>query len=73
MEQQIIRFRIHQDGTVEELVEGVTGSNCQELTKNIEYKLGEVEFRKDTADLYRSVVEHDHVSVSTQEQHFPGP
>ena len=73
MEQQIIRFRIHQDGTVEELVEGVTGSNCQELTKNIENKLGEVEFRKDTADLYRSVVEHDHVSVSTQEQHFPGP
>ncbi len=73
MEQQIIRFRIHQDGTVEELVEGVTGSNCQELTKNIENKLGEVEFRKDTADLYRSVVEHDHVSVSSQEQHFPGP
>ena len=73
MEQQIIRFRIHQDGTVEELVEGITGSNCQELTKNIENKLGEVEFRKDTADLYRSVVEHDHVSVSSQEQHFPGP
>ena len=73
MEQQVIRFRIHQDGTVEELVEGVTGSNCQELTKNIENKLGEVEFRKDTADLYRSVVEHDHVSVSSQEQHFPGP
>ncbi len=73
MEQQIIRFRIHQDGTVEELVEGVTGSSCQELTKNIENKLGEVEFRKDTADLYRSVVEHDHVSVSSQEQHFPGP
>ena len=73
MEQQIIRFRIHQDGTVEELVEGVTGSNCQELTKNIENKLGEVQFRKDTVDLYRSVVEHNHVSVSSQEQHFLVP
>ena len=29
--------------------------------------------RKETADMYRSVVEHDHVSVSTQEHHFPGP
>ena len=72
-QQQTIKFIIHQDGTVEERVEGVQGQQCEELTRNIENKLGDVEFRQHTADLYRAVVEHDHVSVSTQEHHFPGP
>ena len=73
MPQETIKFRIKQDGTVEETVEGCTGPTCQSLTKNIEEKLGDVVMRKETADMYRSVVEHDHVSVSTQEHHFPGP
>ena len=73
MPQETIKFRIKQDGTVEETVEVCTGPSCQSLTKNIEEKLGDVVIRKETADMYRSVVEHDHVSVSTQEHHFPGP
>ena len=73
MPQEVIKFRIKQDGTVEETVEGCTGSACTSLTKNIEEKLGDVVMRKETADMYRSVVEGDYVAVSTQEQHFPGP
>ena len=73
MSQQIIKFRIRQDGIVEELVEGVHGSSCEQVTQSIEEKLGDLQFRRQTADTYSSVVEHDHVSVSSQDHHFPGP
>ena len=73
MAQQTIKFTIKQDGTVTEEVIGVVGSNCEKLTERIEEKLGALQYREPTADMYRSVVEHDHVSVSTQEHHFPGP
>ena len=73
MAQQTIKFTIKQDGTVTEEVIGVVGPNCEKLTERIEEKLGALQYREPTADMYRSVVEHDHVSVSTQEHHFPGP
>ena len=73
MKQQSIKFVIKQDGTVTEEVIGVVGPNCEKLTERIEEKLGALQYREPTADMYRSVVEHDHVSVSTQEHHFPGP
>ena len=72
-QQETIKFTIRQDGTVTEKGMGVVGPNCEKLTERIENKLGVLQYREPTADMYRSVVEHDHVSVSSQEQHFTGP
>jgi len=50
--QQSIRFRIRPDGRVEELVEGVQGVGCQELTRSIEARLGSVQTTSATSDHY---------------------
>ena len=42
MEKQTLKFTIRQDGYVTEEVIGVIGNQCQEITKSIEEKLGEV-------------------------------
>ena len=42
MPQKTLRFKIHQDGRVEETVEGFTGNSCNEVTKNLEDALGKV-------------------------------
>ena len=49
---ETIRFTIKQDGTVIEQVEGVYGSNCENLTSNIEEKLGVVSLKESTSDYY---------------------
>ena len=41
-EQQTLKFTIRQDGTVAEEVIGVVGNECQDITKSIEKKLGNV-------------------------------
>jgi len=41
-EKQTIKFTIRQDGLVTEEVIGVVGNTCQDLTRSIEEKLGEV-------------------------------
>jgi len=41
-EQQTLKFTIRQDGLVKEEVIGVIGNQCQEITKSIEEKLGDV-------------------------------
>ena len=43
MAQQTIKFIIKQDGTVTEEVIGAVGNECENLTKNIEEKLGVVQ------------------------------
>jgi hypothetical protein len=53
MEQQTIRFRIRPDGRVEELVEGVRGLGCEQLTERIEAKLGAVQQRQSTAEAFQ--------------------
>ena len=42
MPQRILRFKIHQDGRVEETLEGFIGNSCNEATKNLEEALGQV-------------------------------
>ena len=42
MPQRTLRFKIHQDGKVEETAEGFTGSSCNDATKNLENALGVV-------------------------------
>ena len=43
MAQQTIKFIIKQDGTVTEEVIGAVGNECENLTRNIEEKLGVVQ------------------------------
>tara|TARA_R100000664_G_C2701380_1_gene101564 strand:+ start:16 stop:297 length:282 start_codon:yes stop_codon:yes gene_type:complete len=50
-----IKFTIAQDGTVTEEVQGVKGTKCESLTKNIEERLGEVENRIHTPSFYQKV------------------
>ena len=45
MPQRTLRFKIHQDGRVEETVEGFQWYSCNDATKNIEDALGEVKVK----------------------------
>jgi hypothetical protein len=54
MAQQTIRFRIHSGGRVQELVEGVHGEGCQQLTERIEARLGPVQQRQSTSEAFLS-------------------
>ena len=54
MPQKTLRFKIHQDGRVEETVEGFTGDSCNEATKNLEDVLGKVTVRNKTSDAFIS-------------------
>ena len=64
MAQQIIKFIIKQDGTVTEEVIGVVGNECENLTKNIEEKLGVVQRVEHKPEYYqqKQTIE-DHVSL----------
>ena len=42
MPEQTLKFTIKQDGTVIEEVSGTVGNECQDITKSIENKLGNV-------------------------------
>ena len=52
MPQKTVRFKIHQDGRVEETVEGFTCNSCNEATKNLENSLGEVTVKNKTSDAF---------------------
>ena len=52
MPQRILRFRISQDGSVEETVEGFTGQSCLKLTEKLESALGRVQQRELTSEAY---------------------
>ena len=52
MPQRSLRFKIRQDGLVEETVEGVSGQSCQELTEKLEDALGVVQRREPTTEAY---------------------
>ena len=54
MAQHTIRFRIRPDGRVEELVEGIAGSGCEQLTERIEARLGSVQQRQATSEAYQA-------------------
>ena len=54
MPQKTLRFKIHQDGRVEETVEGFTGSSCDDATRNLESSLGKVTVKNKTSDAFIS-------------------
>ncbi len=53
-EQTKLKFTIRQDGLVSEEVIGVVGNACQDLTKSIEEKLGEVTYVETKPEYYQS-------------------
>ena len=54
MPQRTLRFKIHQDGRVEETVEGFNGNACNSATKNVEDALGEVKVKNKTSEAFTS-------------------
>ncbi|AIQ98023.1 hypothetical protein EW15_1931 [Prochlorococcus sp. MIT 0801] len=52
MPQRTLRFKIRQDGRVEESVEGLVGEACIDLTEKLEDALGTVERREPTSDTF---------------------
>ena len=52
MPQRTLRFKIRQDGRVEETVEGIVGEACIDLTEKLEDALGTVERREPTSDTF---------------------
>ena len=73
MPQQQIKFTIRQDGLVSEEVVGVVGDACQDLTKSIEEKLGEVTYIETKPEYYQQEnVTLQHNKNKTQEQTTTG-
>ena len=52
-QQQTVKFIINQDGLVSEEVIGVVGNDCQNLTKSIEEKLGNVTYVETKPEYYQ--------------------
>ena len=63
MPQRTLRFKIRQDGRVEETVEGLVGEACIDLTEKLEDALGTVERREPTSDTF--------LRVNVQKQTIP--
>ena len=69
MEKETIKFSIRQDGTVAEEVFGVIGDACQDLTKTIEEKLGNVTYVETKPEYYQQEnVTLQHNKNENQEQ-----
>ena len=54
MPQRTLRFKIHQDGKVEETVEGFIGDSCNDATKNLEDALGQVTVKNKSSEAFIS-------------------
>ena len=69
MEKQTIKFTIRQDGTVSEEVFCVIGNECQDITKSIEEKLGNVTYVETKPEYYQQEnVTLQHNQNENQEQ-----
>ena len=53
-EKQTLKFTIRQDGLVTEEVFGAVGNECQDITKSIEEKLGNVTYIETKPEYYQS-------------------
>ena len=52
MPQRTLRFKIYQDGRVEETVEGFIGDSCNDATKNLEDSLGQVTVKNKSSEAF---------------------
>ena len=67
MAQQTVTFVIAQDGTVTEKVEGVKGTVCEDITRVLEDRLGDVLIREHTPEYYQSAVVEETVEEFTHD------
>ena len=65
MPQRTLRFRIRQDGLVEESVEGVLGETCNQITEKLEDALGPVETKQPTSEAFLAS-QQETQSISTE-------
>lgn len=65
MSKQEIEFIIRPDGTVQEHVRGVSGSECEKVTEDIERALGDVIKRERTGEYYNPQSQSTTDTVST--------
>ena len=72
MNQQKIKFTIRQDGLVTEEVFGAVGNECQDITKSIEEKLGNVTYVETKPEYYQNNVTLQHNTNENQEQTTTG-
>ena len=68
MYQQKIKFTIRQVGLVSEEVFGTVGNECQDITKSIEEKLGNVNYVETKPEYYQNNVTLQHDSDQDQKQ-----
>ena len=67
MSQQTIKFTIKQDGTVTEEVIGAVGIECENLTRNIEEKLGVVQRVEYKPEYYQAVTIEETIQEFTHD------
>ena len=67
MKQQSIKFLIKQDGTVTEEVIGPVGNECENLTRNIEEKLGVVQRVEYKPEYYQAVTIEETIQEFTHD------
>ena len=65
---QTLKFSIRQDGLVSEEVFGAIGTECQNLTKSIEEKLGEVTYIERKPEYYQNQLQKDVTLQHNQDQ-----
>ena len=66
--QQKLKFTIRQDGLVTEEVFCAVGNECQDITKSIEEKLGNVTYVETKPEYYQNNVTLQHDTNEDQEQ-----
>lgn len=64
---ETLEFIIYPDGRVKEMVTGIVGASCTEVTAAIEAQLGQVVSHQTTSDYYAQSV-NDTVSEQTKAQ-----
>ena len=63
-----LKFTIRQDGLVTEEVIGVVGNACQDLTKLIEERIGEVTYVETKPEYYQNQLQKDVTLQHNQDQ-----
>ena len=66
--QQKLKFSISQDGTVSEEVFGAVGNECENITRSIEEKLGNVNYVETKPEYYQNNVTLQHDTNEDQTQ-----
>tara|TARA_B100000029_G_scaffold469451_1_gene507341 strand:- start:349 stop:570 length:222 start_codon:yes stop_codon:yes gene_type:complete len=72
MENTTIKFKIKQDGTVEETVSNVTGNTCEKITENIENKLGNLIQRIHSSEYYQEQKQTEDVTLHNYQNQTEG-